>query len=76
MSTGDPYPHRYGYMGVNPYPIVDLGDLTGLFFCRGYVYEIVIPGGYLSIAISSWEQLGLENESRQNKKNTQLDLVT
>jgi hypothetical protein len=40
-------------MGVNPYPLVYMGDPMGLFFCRGYGYGVVIPGGYLSIAIST-----------------------
>jgi hypothetical protein len=40
-------------MGVNPYPPVYMGDSVGLFFCRGYGYGVVIPGGYLPIAISS-----------------------
>jgi hypothetical protein len=40
-------------MGVNPYPPVYMGDPMGLFFCRGYGYGVVIPGGYLPIAISS-----------------------
>jgi hypothetical protein len=39
-------------MGVNPYPPVYMGDPVGLFFCRGYEYGVVIPGGYLPIAIS------------------------
>jgi hypothetical protein len=39
-------------MGVNPYPPVYMGDPVGLFLCRGYGYEAVIPGGYLPIAIS------------------------
>jgi hypothetical protein len=39
-------------MGVNPYPPVDMGDLTGLFFVVGYGNEIVISGGYLPIVIS------------------------
>jgi hypothetical protein len=43
-------------MGVNPYPPVYMGDPVGLFLCRGYVYGVVIPGGYLPIAISSEEQ--------------------
>jgi hypothetical protein len=41
-------------MGVNPYPLVYMGDPMGLFLCRGYGYGVVIPGGYLPIAISSW----------------------
>jgi hypothetical protein len=49
---GDPYPHGYG-MGVNPYPLVYMGDPMGLFLCRGYGYGVVIPGRYLSIAISN-----------------------
>ena len=56
---GDPYPHGYGYggmgMGVNPYPLVYMGDPMGLFLCRGYGYGVVIPGGYLPIAISTSE---------------------
>jgi hypothetical protein len=31
-----------------------MGDPMGLFFCRGYGYGVVIPGGYLPIAISTW----------------------
>jgi hypothetical protein len=42
-------------MGVNPYPPVYMGDSVGLFFCRGYGYEVVIPSGYLPIAISMSE---------------------
>jgi hypothetical protein len=52
---GNPYPHGvYGY-GVNPYPLVYMGDPVGLFLCRGYGYGygVVIPGGYLPIAIST-----------------------
>jgi hypothetical protein len=40
-------------MGVNPYPLVYMGDPVRLFLCRGYRYGIVIPGGYLPIVISS-----------------------
>jgi hypothetical protein len=40
-------------MGVNPYPPVYMGDPMGLFLCRGYGYGVVIPGGYLPIAISN-----------------------
>jgi hypothetical protein len=43
-------------MGVNPYPPMYMGDPMGLFLCRGYRYEVVIPGGYLPIAISSVDQ--------------------
>jgi hypothetical protein len=43
-------------MGVNSYPPVYMGDPVGLFFCRGYGYGVVIPGRYLSIAISKHEQ--------------------
>jgi hypothetical protein len=39
-------------MRVNPYPPVYMGDPIKLFFCHRYGYEIVIPDGYLSIAIS------------------------
>ena len=44
-------------MGVNPYPPVYMGDPMGLFLCRGYGYGVVIPGGYLPIAISKPEEL-------------------
>jgi hypothetical protein len=37
-------------MGVNSYPLVDMGDPTGLSFRRGYEYRIVILDGYLPIA--------------------------
>jgi hypothetical protein len=40
-------------MGVNSYPPMYMGDPMGLFLCRGYGYEVVIPGGYLPIAIST-----------------------
>jgi hypothetical protein len=40
-------------MGVNSYPPMYMGDSMGLFLCRGYGYGVVIPGGYLPIAISS-----------------------
>jgi hypothetical protein len=40
-------------MGINLYPLADMGNPTGLFFCRGYGYGIMIPGGYLPIAISN-----------------------
>jgi hypothetical protein len=40
-------------MGVNPYPPMYMGDPVGLFLCRGYGYEVVIPGGYLPIVISN-----------------------
>jgi hypothetical protein len=43
-------------MGVNSYPPVYMGDPMGLFLCRGYKYGVVIPGGYLSIAISIYNQ--------------------
>jgi hypothetical protein len=39
-------------LGVNSYPPVYMGDPVGLFLCRGYGYGVVIPGGYLPIAIS------------------------
>jgi hypothetical protein len=44
-------------MGVNPYPLVYMCDSVGLFLCRGYGYGVVIPGGYLPIAISKWDQV-------------------
>jgi hypothetical protein len=40
-------------MGVNPYPPVYMGDPVKLFLYRGYGYGVVIPGGYLLIAIST-----------------------
>jgi hypothetical protein len=40
-------------MGVNPYPPVYMGDPVELFLCHGYGYGVVIPGGYLPIAIST-----------------------
>jgi hypothetical protein len=39
-------------MGVNPYPPVYMGDPMWLFLCREFGYEVLIPGGYLHIAIS------------------------
>jgi hypothetical protein len=39
-------------MGVNSYPPMYISDSMGLFLCRGYKYVVVIPGEYLSIAIS------------------------
>jgi hypothetical protein len=40
-------------MRVNLYLPMYMSDPIGLFLCRGYEYGIVIPGGYLPIAISS-----------------------
>jgi hypothetical protein len=48
-------------MGANPYPPVYMGDPMGLFLCRGYGYGVVIPGGYLPIAISSPECKGFNH---------------
>jgi hypothetical protein len=39
-------------MGVNPYPPVYMGNPVGLFLCCVYGYGVLIPGGYLPIAIS------------------------
>ena len=44
-------------MRVNSYPPVYMGDPMRLFLCRGYGYRIVIPGGYLPIAISNGDQI-------------------
>jgi hypothetical protein len=44
--------HMSMNMEVNPYPPVNIGDPTRLFFCRGYGYRIVITCGYLLVAIS------------------------
>ena len=41
-------------MRVNSYATVYMGDPTGLFFWRRYEYGVVIHGGYLPIAISTW----------------------
>jgi hypothetical protein len=40
-------------IGLNPYPPVYMSDPMGLFFCRMYMYSVVIPSGYLPIAIST-----------------------
>jgi hypothetical protein len=48
---GNPYPHGYRY-GVNSYPPMYMGDPMKLFLCCGYVYGVVISGGYLPIAIT------------------------
>jgi hypothetical protein len=42
-------------MGVNSYPPMYMGDPVGLFLCRRYGYGVVIPCGYLPIAISTCE---------------------
>jgi hypothetical protein len=61
---GDPYPHGYA-MGVNPYPPVYMGDLMRLFLCHGYGFGVVIPIGYLPIAISNPRScLGLADRPR------------
>jgi hypothetical protein len=45
-------------MGVNSYPPMYMGDPMGLFLCRGYGYGVVIPDGYLPIAISTAKRGG------------------
>jgi hypothetical protein len=46
---------------------MDLGDPMGLFFHHGYGFEIVIPSGYLPIAISSLgDHIGAEKLSKMN----------
>jgi hypothetical protein len=45
-------------MGVNPYPPAYMGNPVGLFLCREYGYGVVIPGGYLPIAISTPNAVG------------------
>jgi hypothetical protein len=52
-------------MGVNPYPPVYMGDPMGLFLCRGYEYGVVIPGGYLPIAISKYKVSSMLGVSHQ-----------
>jgi hypothetical protein len=42
-SLAGDHTHMGMGMWVNPYPPVNMGDLTRLFFCRGYGYVIVIP---------------------------------
>jgi hypothetical protein len=42
-------------MGINPYPLVYMGNPVRLFLCRGYEYGAVIPGGYLPIVISTFK---------------------
>jgi hypothetical protein len=46
--------HTYVGMGmeINLYPLVYMGDLIKLFFCRRYKYGVVIPGKYLPIVMS------------------------
>jgi hypothetical protein len=51
-------------MGANPYPPVYMGDSMGLFFYRGYGYGVVIPGGYLPIAISTPARLSTHVDVR------------
>jgi hypothetical protein len=48
---------------------VYMGDPLGLFLCRGYGYGVVIPGGYLPIAISSQHQ-GQAREGWWGKEET------
>jgi hypothetical protein len=47
VGTGDPMD-----MGVNPYPLVYISDPIELFFIVSR-YRVLIPGGYLFIAIST-----------------------
>jgi hypothetical protein len=47
--TGHPYPRVYGY-GVNPHPLVNMGDPTRLFFRLGSGYGIVIPVGIYALS--------------------------
>jgi hypothetical protein len=53
-------------MGVNPYPPVYMGDPMGLFLCRGYGYVVLIPGGYLPIAISTCVLARTGNSAREH----------
>jgi hypothetical protein len=48
---GDPYPRGYEY-GDKSIPTSVYGWPDGVIFCHGYGYGVVIPGGYLPIAIS------------------------
>jgi hypothetical protein len=50
--TGNPCPHEYGYGGKS-IPTNKYGLPDKINFCCEYGYEIVIPSGYLPIAISS-----------------------
>jgi hypothetical protein len=55
-------------MGVNPYPLVYMGDPVGLFLCRGYGYGVVIPGGYYPLSsLLGTAQLGTAHERRVNQ---------
>jgi hypothetical protein len=51
-DPGQPCPHEYGYGGKS-IPTKEYGLPDEINFCCEYVYEIVIPSGYLPIAISS-----------------------
>jgi hypothetical protein len=52
-ADGD-YQPSLGVLGVPLIMVPDnMGDPMGLFLCSGYEYGVVIPGGYLPIAISS-----------------------
>jgi hypothetical protein len=48
--TGDPYPHVYEYGGKS-IPTSGYWWPDRVIFCHGYEYGIVIPAGYLPIAI-------------------------
>jgi hypothetical protein len=58
MCMGDPYPH--GYVGKS---------IPTRGYGYGYGYGIVIPGGYLPIAISSLYQVLLVHLASQNARN-------
>lgn len=38
-------------MGTNLYPSAGMGFLTGVFFLRGHGFGLVVPSGYIPVAI-------------------------
>ena len=38
-------------MGTNMYPSAGMGFLAGVFFLRGHGYGLVVPSGYVPVAI-------------------------
>jgi len=44
-------------MGTNLYPSTGMGFLTGVVFIRGHEYGLVVPSGYVPVAILSWDNM-------------------
>jgi hypothetical protein len=42
-------------MGINLYPSAGMGFLTGVFFLRGHGYGLVLPSGYVPVAILNYD---------------------